>query len=85
MYRDIARQLPFLLYILISWILSFVFDRILLAPFHLASDDFAGTIMGMFMGMQVEYQFMAGVGIMIVKSLLLLQPVLLRKQIYPGS
>ena len=61
-----------LLYILISWILSFVFDRILLAPFHLASDDFAGTIMGMFMGMQVEYQFMAGVGIMIVKSLLLL-------------
>ena len=54
-----------LLYILISWILSFVFDRILLAPFHLASDDFAGTIMGMFMGMQVEY-------IMIVKSLLLL-------------
>lgn len=26
----------------------------------------------MFMGMQVEYQFMAGVGIMIVKSLLLL-------------
>ena len=30
------------------------------------------TIMGMFMGMQVEYQFMAGVGIMIVKSLLLL-------------
>ena len=47
-------------------------DRILLAPFHLASDDFAGTIMGMFMGMQVEYQFMAGVGIMIVKSLLLL-------------
>ena len=35
-----------LLYILISWILSFVFDRILLAPFHLASDDFAGTIMG---------------------------------------
>lgn len=61
-----------LLYILISWILSFVFDRILLAPFHLASDDFAGTIMGMFMGMQVEYQFMAGVGIMIVKSLLFL-------------
>lgn len=61
-----------LLYILISWILSFVFDRILLAPFHLASDDFVGTIMGMFMGMQVEYQFMAGVGIMIVKSLLLL-------------
>lgn len=61
-----------LLYILISWILSFVFDRILLAPFRLASDDFAGTIMGMFMGMQVEYQFMAGVGIMIVKSLLLL-------------
>ena len=61
-----------LLYILISWILSFVFDRILLAPFHHASDDFAGTIMGMFMGMQVEYQFMAGVGIMIVKSLLLL-------------
>lgn len=41
-------------------------------PLHLASDDFAGTIMGMFMGMQVEYQFMAGVGIMIVKSLLLL-------------
>ena len=36
-----------LLYILISWILSFVFDRILLAPFRLASDDFAGTIMGL--------------------------------------
>ena len=68
-----------LLYILISWILSFVFDRILLAPFHLASDDFAGTIMGMFMGMQVEYQFMAG------EIPAASQPVLLRKQIYPGS
>lgn len=61
-----------LLYILISWILSFIFDQVLLAPFHLASDDLSGTVVRLFMGMQAEYQFMAGVGVMIGKSLLLL-------------
>ena len=60
------------LYLLISWILSFLFNQVLLAPFHLASDDISSIMGQFFFGMQVEYQFMAGVGVMIGKSLLLL-------------
>lgn len=60
------------LYVLISLIISYVFDQILLSPLHVTSDAIDSVVIRLLIGYESGYEQSASIGILIGKSCLLL-------------